>query len=359
MKILNFNNNFFLFFSFLVIIIFTNISKVANAMQVDNLYTVELPAKDQTAIERKILFLKGFDRVLLKLTNFSQVTTEPRIKAAREQIDKYVNSFAYKEKIKDDLQIKIIFNETMINTLLKVVGKSYLGKSRPSILVWLLMDTATGEKLIEDDKYEFFVTKLEKLATEHAIPLVLPLLDLDERTKIKVTDVLMGAPIILAEAVNKYNADIVLVGKITELAGQWRSKWNMFGSMPFTCDTQGKTLDEQYSQLMDILKAKLINLYATKLKKNVTNDVVRVNVAGVNSLENYARILAYLRGLTAVNLVEVVDITADGATFELHVKGGENSIKQAISMERLLEQDISLENNILENSEGLHYKVCS
>lgn len=352
MKILNCHNNFFLIFSFLTIIIFTNVSLVANAMPVDNLYTVELQTKDQTAIERNILFLQGFDQVLLKLTNFSQVTIEPRIKAAREQIDKYVSSFAYQEQLADELQIKIMFNETMINTLLKATGKPYLGKNRPVILVWLVMETATGAKLIAEDKYELFVTKLEKLAAEHAIPVVLPLLDLDERTKIKVIEVLNGATIVLTEAAHKYNADLVLVGKITELAGQWQGKWNMFGGMPFTCDTQGNTLEAQYSQLMASLKAKLINLYSTKVQKNLTTEVVKVQIAGVNSLGSYAKILAYLRGLTAVNLVEVVDITADEATFELHVKGGENTIKHAISMDRLLKHEIT------ENSEILHYKVC-
>lgn len=363
MQKFNIQKKAFLIFSFFVILLLANILQSANAMLVDDLYITELKATDKTATERKGLFLKGFDQILLKLTDESNIYIEPRIKAAKEQIDKYVSSFSYKDNPGADLQVKIIFNEAMINTLLKAASKPYLSKNRPIILVWLVLDTANGFQLIGEDEHALFVTKLEQIAARHAIPLILPLLDLEERTKIKVDDVIAGTPIVLEEAAIKYNADVVLVGKITNFAGFYKGKWNILGNTPSAWETQGKTIDEQYSQLMQALKENLINRYATNTQVNIkemeaATNVVRIKVAGVNSLENYAKILVYLRGLASVNLVEVVDIATDGATFELHVDGGENAVKKAINLDRFLEQS-TLDESLDKDLHELHYRVCS
>lgn len=340
----------------LFFIVITLITPSSYAVLLDNLYSVELQVKDQSSTERQELFLQAFKQVLFKLTGDHKAFVIMQAKPANNPIDKYISSFSYIEEISGTLRLKIIFNETIINDWLKESNITYLDKNRPIVFVWLLEDKNNGFKLIEEDDQELMISKLEQLAAEQSIPLVLPLLDLDERTNVQVDDILNGSPLIAHDAATKYNADIVLIGKIMRVAGEWQAKWSILGTSATTWDTKGHTIDALYSQLMYTLRGHLINSYIMENKENSKSiDVVKIKIDGVDSIERYAKILEYLRGLTVVKLVKVMDVTNNNATFELNVNGGVEVIKRAINLDNFLEHTLTLDKNIEANE--LNYKV--
>jgi hypothetical protein len=128
------------------------------------------------------------------------------------------------------------------------------------------------------------------------------------------------------------------------------------GTLATTWDTKGHTIDALYSQLMYTLRGHLVNGYIMENKEDSKSiDVVKIKIDGVDSIERYAKILEYLRGLTVVKLVKVVDITNNNATFELNVNGGVEVIKRAINLDNFLEHTLTLDKNIETNE--LNYKV--
>ena len=329
----------------------------AHAITVEDLYTIELTTNDKTNALRQTLLLQAFDHLLLKLTGNKNILAAQPVKIAKAQIDKYVSSFAYKNTAADNLQVNIVFNEVMINALLQASSSKHLGKNRPVTLIWLARHTENGCKLISEDEHTAFVTKLEQIAHAHSIPIVLPLLDLEEREKIKIEDVVSGS-LQLQEIAARYKADVVLIGKIKNSAGAWQGKWTFLGKEGSELTTQGKTIAAQYTELMHLLTVNYMHRYGPDVAGNAAPDLVKLKIANVTSLENYAKILTYLRGLSTVTMVEVVDITGDGATFELQVDGGEATIKKILSMDRFLEQTTSVDGN-LTSGYILQYRICS
>ena len=347
--------------SYLILVLFslviTSITSNSYAIVMDDLYVIELQATDQTTTERQDLFLKAFKQVLFKLTGDDKIFAAMQAKLIKDQIDKYISSFSYVDNAAGTLQLKVIFNESMINTWLKDSNIAYLSKNRPIALTWLLVDKNSEFSLIGEDDQELKINKLEQMAADQAIPLVLPLLDLDERTKVQVNDILNGSPTILHAAATTYNADIILVGKIKHVAEEWQAKWNILGTPAVAWDTKGRTIDDLYIQLMSSLREHLINGYTpANQPDNTAIDVVKVRIDGVDSIERYAKILEYLRGLAAVKLVKVVDVANNNATFELNVNGGEEVVKRAINLDKFLEKALTMDENVATANE-LHYKV--
>jgi hypothetical protein len=111
-------------------------SQNIHAITVSNLYTINIETTNKTIEERNKLFLQAFEQLLLKLTADPGILLTTQIQTAHEQLDKYISSFSYKSNT-----IEVVFSEKMVDSLLKKANIPYLSKNRPTILLWLLIDT--------------------------------------------------------------------------------------------------------------------------------------------------------------------------------------------------------------------------
>ena len=62
-------------------------------------------------------------------------------------------------------------------------------------------------------------------------------------------------------------------------------------------------------------------------------------VTNVSSLADYARVMAYLEGLTAVRAVSVRSLKGDGVVFGLQLIGSVENVDRAIRLGNLLQPD--------------------
>ena len=66
------------------------------------------------------------------------------------------------------------------------------------------------------------------------------------------------------------------------------------------------------------------------------SSVVGMRVAAVDSLDDYARVLDYLRGLAVVESVNVTRVEADAAYFQLDTLGDLADLRSAIALNTVL-----------------------
>ena len=65
-----------------------------------------------------------------------------------------------------------------------------------------------------------------------------------------------------------------------------------------------------------------------------------MTVAGVDSLENYARVYRYLEQMTMVVSLEVDRLSADVVSFRLALRGTPNTLRNAIALSQVLEPEV-------------------
>ncbi len=337
----------FLFLSFM--------SQPATPIVLDSLYEVALKVPDKLFGIRQALFIKGFEQILVKLTGDLAVLNTEGVKVAETQIDKYVSQFSYHDRPETGLQLEVKFNEKMVNLLIKTIKLPYLGKNRPLTMVWLVIETPESIKLVGGTAYMTVALKLEELAITHSIPVVLPLLDLAETSKVRVEDVVNLSVEILSSAATWYQADIILAGHIMQLPGVWQGKWHLFGDQPVKWDTSGESVLFNIEHAFSALTTNLVNQYSSRALYEKGADSVSIKVLGINSLEDYANVLSYLTGLSVVEGVEVISVTSKDVTFNLHTGVGKVAVKKAISLDRILLQ--AAYNDFDDSFIALKYKV--
>ncbi|MEX2352608.1 MAG: hypothetical protein WD709_00370, partial [Gammaproteobacteria bacterium] len=97
------------------------------------------------------------------------------------------------------------------------------------------------------------------------------------------------------------------------------------GSFPET------VLNEGIDGIVDLLALQFVS------GTSLISDDIRMRVVDMTSAEHYHRVLDYLRSLSPVTRVEVVQVSEGDIMFNITAHGGEQAVTQAINFGRLLE----------------------
>ncbi len=266
----------------------------------------------------------------MRVSGASQFLDKAEVKNALMNVDDYIKQFSYHQRSALEKTIKVIFNENRVNTLLKSLRQSIWHKNRPLTLVWL-----QGV-----DKDLSLVANMEKVLNQRGIPSVFPLMDLTDTALVSEQDLMGEATTGLEEAAKRYNPDVILAGRLVETNGIWQTHWRFINKGEKTAwDNSGPELNLVLTQVADTLTLHLkggnVVASAEMTEKPVINHLI-LTVSGNLDLQQYSKILEYLRRLPGVTEVEVAQIMPDKTLFELVTTQGKAVIIDAIAEAQVL-----------------------
>ncbi|MCC6201711.1 MAG: DUF2066 domain-containing protein, partial [Gammaproteobacteria bacterium] len=211
------------------------------------------------------------------------------------------------------------------------------GHERPRTLLWLALQPAGAEvALVGVEDANPLLAFGQVQAEARGIPLIMPLLDLDERLRISLENLQRGDLANVAEASARYGVEAVLVGDLRETApGLWQAQWYLLAN---GTQTGWSSLSEDPALLLD----EAINLTADALAQlyaggtAVAADTIAVTLTQVRSARDYARALAYLESLAPVAKLEVAGVALDRVDLRLAVRGGMPGLLQTVQLGRVL-----------------------
>ena len=153
----------------------------------------------------------------------------------------------------------------------------------------------------------------------------------------RASDVWGGFRQPVLDASARYHADAILAGAIeSPVPGIWEGRWTVYmGQQTISWNSESvllaAVLEEGVDKLVDILAAQFA-------RSAVTPGInqVRLVVADIFNVDQYASVLAYLSSLNSVTDVEVTRVESGRVTYLLQAHGGELAISQAIELGRLL-----------------------
>ena len=169
------------------------------------------------------------------------------------------------------------------------------------------------------------------LADYRGLPLVLPLMDAQDRSVISFGEVWGGFDQALQTAGQRYGTDAVLLGRLSTDA-EFRTRWTLYSGDQAYRWTGG--LEDGINGASD----RFAQRYAVTTGAAVEGEV-GLAVRGVGSLEDYGRVLAYLEDLTAVRSVQVRALRGDTVVFGLELIGSIENVDRAIRLGSLLDAD--------------------
>lgn len=330
------------------------------AVRVPGLYEAETVVANQSAAARRGALRACLRLALVKLTGEREVRGNALLTPLLNRPERFVREYRYKEvrmppaldsPPATELRLVVRFDEDSLNKSLRDSGVPVWGRERPSMLIWLVIEQGQGRLFASSEETPEALALLRERAQERGIFVMLPLLDLEDSAVLQPRDIWggFGGPVLAASA--RYEADVVLTGRVEPLAEEiWNGKWTMYQRGAVRAEWRSETglFDKALKQGIDGAIDRLAAEFA-QAKVYTRLGEVQLVVNNVHSIGQYARVIDYLGSLSAISEVRVTEVREGEMTLALSVHGGERAVSQALSLGSVMELD--------QDAGGNHYRL--
>lgn len=327
----------------------------ALALPVAGLYSHQTSLLSESETARNQAFSRALRAVIVKLTGGDEALAVPGVDAALISASDYVEGVSYATlevgtAASEQRLITVDFAPALIDSLLARLGVPVWNSNRPSVLVWIALQSSEGERrLMTPESDPGLVAALEAFARGRGLPLIFPVLDVEDRRALPETDLwdLREEAIFLASA--RYGADSILAGRIqmtpnSELVGLWQFQFQGESQIFDGFDTEVSAYAEAPLRRVATQLASYFSLPSV----SGFEQRVRLRVDGIRSLEDYAGLIGYVEDLGVVAGYRLASLEAERLEIELQVQGDSRRLGELIALDRdLLPIDSASENSLL------------
>lgn len=311
-------------------------------------FQVSVPVADRESTDRQAAIREALGILLVRLSGDPAIAKQGPAQAVLQRSRDFVQRYQYIEvppaatAAPSGLRLTLLFDGQSLESAMRAAGLPVWGRERPAILAWIAVDEGGRRRLLSATDASPLRTGLEAAAQRYGLPLVLPLMDLEDQASVPLADIWGGFVDALREPSRRYQPQGLLLGRIWESGGGWTARWIL--------DFNGEQLRWQHQAgsaqaLIEEGVAELARRLAARLAVRSGAEPARlqtVTVEGIDSLEDMARVIGYLQQLSMVDSVELSRVAGGRAEFELMLNGGLQYLQQAIALGRVLQFESQL-----------------
>ncbi len=318
-----------------------------HAGKVEGLYRSTVPVTGQEAAEREQAIVKGFTQVLIKVTGESRLQERPQLQSLLKQAPRFLQQYRYEKRLQptlvpgqapvEILELHLQFDPDSANEALRRNRLPIWGALRPTILVWLAVEQGASRHLIGADSDPAIVSTVEDAANRRGLPILFPLLDLEDQAALSVADVWGNFRAAIEGASARYQPDAVLVGRVfRQSSGRWDAMWTLYHDGNASPWLSGGAFSSQVlfhglDNAADLMAARF-----APIGLGVLGDEFLLEINGIDSLETYARLSKYLTELQPIQSVRPFQVGSSGTTFHVKVSGDYRLLQQVIGLSSVL-----------------------
>lgn len=305
------------------------LATTAGAAELD-LYEVTVPLEDETRAARSTAFTAAMDIVLTRIVGRLDAPRDPVLVELRTGASAYVQQYRAE---RDELWVA--FDGGSLQQALAELNQPIWGGERPQVLLVLAVDQGAGRRFVLSGEDEVADPESQELrdvmlalADLRGLPIVLPLMDAQDRRSLSFTEVWGAFDESLRQAGQRYDVGAVLLGRY-DAERPYRVRWTLFD----TSDAY-----RWAGQLADGVHGasdRFASRYSVATEAAVEGEV-GLAVSGLDSLSDYGRVLRHLEGVTAIDSVAVRRLQDDTAEFGIRLRGSLDNVDRAIRLGGLL-----------------------
>lgn len=317
-------------------VLFYCVSFATHAARIDNLYEAMVPVTSQDSQLRDNALRRVLQAVAIKVSG--QNNLPAYFSAPELPVQHLVEQFGYESLEKQDGQRQLYFwarlNTLGVQHMLREHNLPVWPEERPATLIWLALQDKNGQQIIAERSSHAIIKLIQKLADERGLPVILPLMDLNENIAVNFTDITMMVSDHLSAISEKYASQYMLIGHVQqESEALWRGHWLVTGSTPFT--TPAGTLEDVVTAAVNSLTNEIAQKFAS-FSHNDNPQYIEITADDIQSADDYAKTLNYLKSISLVNQVDVVSLNQARAYFRLHTRADIATLLQIIRIDRVL-----------------------
>ncbi|AKH22136.1 hypothetical protein AAY24_08060 [Sedimenticola thiotaurini] len=344
----------------LLLTLFMGCVTLASASQVSGLYSAEVPVEGQSAGQRTAGIKRAFAQMLIKVTGNRGVAQRPELQGDIGQAQNYVQQFRYRFGSGGSSDggagrlLSVQFDAAAVQRLLRERRLPVWGENRPSGLVWLGIEANGQRRVMRPEEDGRLLNAMTAVAERRGIPLMIPLMDLEDQSSVQVADLWGDFEQNIRRASERYSPDLIVTGRLTRLSGQlWRAAWRLYhGNRISSWSDEGADPAALTAEGVQHVADLLADRYAP-VGGEANLSRIRLRVGGVTGLEQYAALARFLQSQSSVERADMVSVDPDAITYDLRVRGGVQVLQQGLALDGLIEPVTDLGDTAAPLSEGV------
>ena len=307
------------------------------ARDVNGLYNASVAVKDRSPVERSRASAAALAEVLVKLTGNRRAPNDASARPLLGRASSLLLQYGYGNAPDGGLVLNAHFDEQVLARELEERGIGTWGKQRPETVVFLVYDDAQGRSLIGGEAPGELGDALQHKAAARALPVVLPVLDIEESARLNGAGDWPAVAAGAAALAERYGVAAVLIGYLREAsAGVWEVRWRLdVDGESLAWTQQGAAAEAIVEEGVDALGDALARRYA---EPGMLAGAERVSLAvtGVNTASDYARLANYLDSLDSISALFLRTVDTQRVVYEITARSGRAALAQSIAFGHVL-----------------------
>ncbi len=318
---------------------------VANALEVRDLYLIEVPIKSQSDQERAQAIRTGLAQVVVRVTGASGALTDSYVAQQLTRAQDYVQQFNFvtteKRGESGDIEtikkLKLQFDETLVNGLLRGARLPIWGSNRPSLMLWIVQEQDGRRALVGADEQDAITEAVSGAAELRGVPVVFPLLDLEDQASLTPLDAWGLFQQRIETASLRYAPAAILAGRMfQDGAGRWQGSWLfIFNERAIRFSMSGAGLDADITAAIDKAADQLAAYYAVSTSP-LERARLQVSVSGIDTIGDYDRVSRYLGRLAAVSSHGINRVVEDQIVFTVDTDVSQAKFREELALDNKL-----------------------
>lgn len=326
----------------LPLIALTSITLV-HAAEVNKLDEADITVASRANDVKNNALKEALAAVFLKNSGLPSVVLNPLVKAQINNPEVILTQYGYYEK-NGELMLKASFDHQRVISTLREAGLPVWGSQRPLTLLWMSVDENNEPSILADASSADIRSGLAQESSNKGIPLLLPIMDLDDVMQVSITDVRGMFTDVLANASTRYQADYFAIANLDTQGVNVHYTIKLFdknrtnGVLQPLISQQGDATDNQQAtkRMMNILADYYISQYA--IASTGRDVATQVSFTGLNNMTQLVHVETYLRQLSAVKSLKLSQFKGDAATYTIELFSSVDDLQRLLNIDSRLSQ---------------------
>ena len=284
------------------------------------LYQASAPLDATGEAARDDAVSAAFGRVLAQVAGRQAVAALAQQPAGRKAAQSALLGFRASSGADGAPQIEARFDPAAVRAFLANQHIAALPDRRPTLLLWLLLDGSPPAWLGAAEPPQLAAAVVQS-ASARGLPLLLPMLDLDERAKLPpALDPADPASLAaLTTAAARYRPDGVLFGRLRGGGDRWQADLRL--SLPGRDDVTWSAVGNSAEAAIDTALDRIGGLLGPAVPDGPPAPV-QISIDGIDDLAAYARVVEHLSHVPGLRGLHPVALGQGRAVFGFELAGG-------------------------------------
>ncbi|KYL32748.1 hypothetical protein A2I98_16620 [Pseudoalteromonas agarivorans] len=306
-----------------------------SAVEVTDLYQDILKVDDKSRDTRLAASRKALLNVLVKVSGDESADQNKLAQQRTKNISDYMLKFEYDEKANGQLNLVVKFEARKINELIKELNLPLWGVQRPLVAIWLGIEDNWRRELVTQESYPQLEQLIYDKAGRRGLPVVVPLLDLQDRRLVGIPEVWGNFSEPVEEASRRYSAERSITARMYQEPDSetWILDWRFTNDDLFDSNRLEGDKQQIVGQMIDSLALGLANEYAIDPNAYYEQAAATLTLKGTQSFVDIELAKRRLQNLSVVTQATIMRKTPEFVEFKLNHTGSVADLKKGLGLD--------------------------